>query len=421
VSALALLPALALAVLGTAWAVARSFAPWLQVVVALVAVASLSLALARRRGSAKREREPARGAWLLALAAAAAAALFAVETARNPEGGWDAWGHWNRMARALVRAPAQSPLPFSAELAAAHPDYPLLLPGAVAAGWDLAGREGWLWPAAVAALFALMLAAALHQGLGASRHVATALLVGVPCFPALTANQYADGPLAALWALGAVQGIRAMELARDGAPSRAPWLASGFCLAMAAWTKNEGALLLGLLPLFLALELPRGTRLASAASFLAGAAAPLTVLVGFKATLAPKNDLLEAVGLETLARLAEPARWLELARETGLHLVRFKDWGLTLPAVLVAAIWLWRWGKSDPGCRVLARAVAGVLVAYALILTTTPLDPGFHLKTALGRLLFQVWPLLLLWSGRAWEARSAASASATPSGPPSPS
>src|SRR5579871_5924244 len=72
---------------------------------------------------------------------------------RHPHGDWDAWAIWNLRARFFYRGGEQWTAAFSPLLSWSHPDYPLLIPGAVARGWTYAGRETMLVPWLIACLF----------------------------------------------------------------------------------------------------------------------------------------------------------------------------------------------------------------------------------------------------------------------------
>src|SRR5262249_40595038 len=57
----------------------------------------------------------------------------------NPYGRWDAWAIWNLHAKFLAAPSAAWRGMFDAALGWSQPDYPLLLPSAVARGWTFAG------------------------------------------------------------------------------------------------------------------------------------------------------------------------------------------------------------------------------------------------------------------------------------------
>src|SRR5258708_34030247 len=90
------------------------------------------------------------------LAFAIATGAFAVAVSVNREGIWDAWALWNLRARFLFRGgPEFWRDAFSPHILWSHPDYPLLLSGAIALCWTIAGAESALAPQLIAALFGL--------------------------------------------------------------------------------------------------------------------------------------------------------------------------------------------------------------------------------------------------------------------------
>lgn len=181
----------------------------------------------------------------LALAAAAAAALVAVvalRIARFPHGGWDAWATWEVKARFLSYGEPWWRGALDPETS--HHDYPALLPSAVARLWLYAPGSGALAPAAVACAYGLSAVAVPAAVLLALRGpvaggLAGLLVAGTIDVPRWAASQYADVPLAVLFALG--MGLLLLASARS---ARGPAALGAAALGLATWTKNEGTLML---------------------------------------------------------------------------------------------------------------------------------------------------------------------------------
>ncbi|MCF8053962.1 MAG: hypothetical protein K9K75_01915, partial [Deltaproteobacteria bacterium] len=73
----------------------------------------------------------------------------------SPHGKWDAWTIWNLHARFIFRGGANWYSYITPELLWSHPDYPLLLPLAVARVWLYVGTETQVAPALIAGIFGL--------------------------------------------------------------------------------------------------------------------------------------------------------------------------------------------------------------------------------------------------------------------------
>jgi 4-amino-4-deoxy-L-arabinose transferase-like glycosyltransferase len=326
-------------------------------------------------------------------ACAVAVALFAEHTARFPDGGWDAWMIWNLRARFLYRAgPAGSAVfaAFSPDLVFwAHQDYPWLVPGLVAQGFFAAGSESPIIPALIAAAFAALAVSLLVLTLRELRGTAWGLLGGLvlastPCLIAFTANQQSDVPLGAVLLLGT--STLAIALERDDARLFA---LAGAGASLAAWTKNEGALYL--LALVAALLLHGERR--RVGRFLLGTAPVIALFAGFKLFVAHANDLTRS-SETALQRLFSLQRWGELGLASLRRLVYFQNWALWLPAFLVA-LWLLPrpWRKST---RVLLTALGLALAALYPVFILQPHPLLWFFRTAIDRLLIQLWPTAVL-------------------------
>jgi hypothetical protein len=198
-------------------------------------------------------------AWLrrtvtVALAIALCAGLYSaiMRTLAHPHGdGWDAFSIWNLHARFLFRGGSHWRDGFTPVLPWSHPDYPLLLPAAIAHFWSCLGHDSPAVPAVIGLLFTfgtvglLFSALTILQGRMPAMLGATALLA-TPSFIEQGTSQYADVPLAFFYLATVVLFCLQDNLPDDGNaphPSRLLVLA-GSTAALAAWTKNEGLLFL---------------------------------------------------------------------------------------------------------------------------------------------------------------------------------
>ncbi len=353
----------------------------------------------------------------LAFAACLAVALTAIteHVLRLPDGAWDGWMLWTSKARFLFRAGDDVTPMFSPALAEAqfrtHPDYPLLLPGLVAQGFALAGGESPWVPALLSVLFAALCVAlllALLRELRGPRAalVAACALLTTPVLIPLAAAQCADVPLAAfvLAATGCL-----LLAARDPAMASRWLLIGGLFAGLAAFIKNEGIACFAALTLSL-VAFPAGLRSRARwrerSCWLLGAAPALALLVWFKLSFAPPNDLAQVPPGAALARVFDWARLAQVALAIARRLVYFQDWALHLlgAAALLVSLLLRRGRAALGAVKPAAAAVALIFAADALALLVTPHELAWQLKS-LDRLIFQCWPATLLWLSLLPEAR----------------
>lgn len=297
----------------------------------------------------------------------------------NPSGQWDAWSIWNLRAKFLASpepARAWSPL-----LTNTHPEYPLLVSGAVA----VTGSAE-----AVAILFFASLIAVVTGGLAIARGPLAGLVAGltVASTGALiheVASQYADVPLAAYMACSVI------FLLID----RPVW--AGVFAGLAAWTKDEGALfcvvLLILLMILRRRSLPR---------VMLGMLPGGLIFAGFKLFLAPHVTSQFSAG--TLSRLMNLGRWEVVLGGVATQIVSLGA-GWFHPMFIVAALAIGvgiRGGHEDARrdgrfstlfCTTLAVAM---LAGYCAGMVASHDDAAWQTGTAAGRLMVQWWPLAVI-------------------------
>lgn len=388
--------------------------PW-RFVVATGAVALL-VGLGRRREAAPPPAQTPAPRLPVALgsAALAVAALLAVRAAvafrvEVPEGAYDAVATWNLRARLLHGSGAD----WVAALDATN--YPLLLPGAIAAAWAWLGETAAAIPHGLGAAFTASSALVLTLALGAQRRAfglgAAALLLVTPTFLVEGLSQEADVPVAALLVAAA-----AMLASRLGGRPAPPPEAAGVVVGLAAWTKNEGALWAALV---LGSWLLAGGRRSwrDLPRVLAGAAPALAAWALFKLLAAPARGLGAATYFEGdwPGRLRVGGRWREVA---GALFERFDPlhpgfaWGIAWLVVGAAALLaLGTAGFAARGpdgieARFWGVLVAGYLAALLPLYVLTPLALDWHLATSLDRLLLQLYPSALA-AAAAWAATAA--------------
>ncbi|MEM7583442.1 MAG: hypothetical protein AAF560_08690 [Acidobacteriota bacterium] len=324
----------------------------------------------------------------------------------QPFGFYDAVAIWNVRAFFLFRS--QGDLgELYADLKFGHPDYPLLLPGTLAAQYSLLGREDVAIPQVTGLLFALSACLALallvarYSALPAA--VSAAVLIAVtPCFWRWLYAQYADLPLAYLLLLATLTLASQLE-----APTRRlPATLAGFCFGLLTWIKNEGLVLAFLLAVSLVLVLlvTRDLRrewLQRGVWFGIGALPVLTALGLFKMFWSPQNET--GMFLQgAIAKVLTWERWWIIIRALFAELnpvTGIAAWGLLWPFVIVAGVIFWRQRRAVGRPHLMISAM--VVLAWATWFTIylcTPADLEWHLGSSLKRLMLQLAPLTLAWS-----------------------
>jgi Dolichyl-phosphate-mannose-protein mannosyltransferase len=360
----------------------------------------------------------------ISCAIAVGAALYSsiLRVMVHPHGdGWDAFSIWNLHARFLFRGNAAWRDGFSSLIPWAHPDYPLLLPAAIAHLWSYLGRENQSVPATVGLLFTFSTIALLFSSLEFLRGRTIAMLgaftlSSTPFFIEQSASQYADVPTSYFY-LAAISllCLHTRETSRNQTSHRYGFVILGSIAAsLAAWTKNEGWSFLCALAAAQILELLRSRyslrnripafppsnqyKLTTSKScwIFASAAVPvLLVVLTFKHFIAPAGDLF-GDRQTALHNLADPARYWIIVQWYAKELLRFGDWFLVPGTIALAVFYfLVRRGEEkppEPGLRTGALTLLFTASVYFFVYMITPHDIYWHLRFSLNRVFLQLWP-----------------------------
>jgi hypothetical protein len=141
------------------------------------------------------------------------------------------------------------------------------------------------------------------------------------------------------------------------------------------------------------------TALHSLSALAMGMLPVLILIVYFKLHIAPDNDLVSGQSAQTtLARISDPSRYGQILAAFFHGLLAFDRWQI-YPLLLAAYMGLngitRRTADRFAGMTILA-VVLTMIGGYFCVYLSTPHDLHWHLKTALHRLLLQVWPATLL-------------------------
>lgn len=355
----------------------------------------------------------------LSLLAALYSAL--VHALARPYGsGWDSFAIWNLHARFLFRAGPDWRAGFSPLTPWSHPDYPLLLPAAIAHFWTVLGRETPAVPTIIGLVFTFSTVALLFSGLDLLLNRTTALLgamclLSTPFFIDLGTWQYADVPLS-FFILATLVLVHLHDQWLGSAIDRRSMLAlAGLAAGFAAWTKNEGVLFL--LAILLARiwrvsrqSSPPSGPLLRIAPLLLSIAPIFALIVFFKRAIAPPGDLFSDPAT-MLHKLADSSRYWAVLKWYAKEFVRFGEWWLIpIPILMLVLYYPMRrtLGSQQPETPVpdprttsteqtetlhaSAAALLLTLAGYFFIYLITPRDIYWHLRFSLSRLFLQLWP-----------------------------
>lgn len=331
-------------------------------------------------------------------------ASFVFLSVKKPHGEWDAWAIWNLRARFLFRGGDQWTNAFSGLMEAARPDYPLLVPSAIAGLWTCIGNDTVLVPVLLSFLFTFATVGLAVSSLSLLRgktqaFLAGAILLGTPFLITHGTSQYADVPLAFFFL-----GTLILLALHDKLPeSRYNFLVlAGLTAGLAAWTKNEGIIFIAAIAVarLIIVTPKKGLRsyLRQMLSFTAGLAPVLLIVIYFKLRLAPANYLMAQGSQTTLQKLMDVSRHLQVWNAFAKEFVDFGGWAVSVPLLLIFYILLSGVSikeKEKPGIIASLLVLVFMLVAYAFTFVVTPFDIAWQLGTSLNRLLLQLWPSLI--------------------------
>jgi 4-amino-4-deoxy-L-arabinose transferase-like glycosyltransferase len=347
---------------------------------------------------------------LFVAAVVSAIAVFVSQSLRQPHGEWDAWAVYNMKARFLFTAGDYWRDLFSEPTGWTSPDYPLLIPAAIAACWTLMGRETVAVPILIALLFTFATIGVVYRSVSLLRGKSQGLLAGLvlACTPFLIlhgASQYTDIPLAFFFSAT----IALLHL-QDLLPERKYkflhyrfFMLAGVMVGLSTWTKNEGLLfLVAILAARFAVFVPKnGLRvfLRQVVNIAIGLIPVLLVVIYFKVTLATPNRMLfPPQGPSFFEKLLDSSRYWIILDAFITNAFSFGNWAASFTALLLFYLLLLGIGiKQNEGPCIAASLIAlGIMIAgYFMIYVLSPLDLSVHLGTSLNRVLLQLWPSIV--------------------------
>ncbi len=333
-------------------------------------------------------------------------ATFIAYTNANPHGRYDAWAIWNVRARMLARAGEHWKTIFIPQVF--HADYPLLVPLTIARSWVLAGTESQRIPPAVAGLFTFASAGILVGSLFSLGKKQISWLAGIiflstPWVIYFGSLQFADLPLAAC----ILAASTCLCLGLIDRPNVSRWLIlAGLSAGLAGWTKNEGQLfllvflLIACCSVFLAFKQSNPLKLLISKMTL-GLLLPLVVILLFKFTLAPANDVVDTGNLNpAISQILSLPRYGEVIQALQEYPKGFGGWAIPIPFVFII-FWLLLKPQvireNKDAALTLAALLWLQLVGYFIVYVITPHDLQAHINQSYDRLLMHLYPSFLLF------------------------
>lgn len=317
--------------------------------------------------------------------------ISATVSLRKPQGAWDSWMIYNRVARFIYRGGDHWIDAFSPELYwFFHADYPPMIALNVASGWGALRQETVRIPMLIGGSFLFGSAGLLFAGLNAYKTLGQAslallVLFSVSGFIEIGSKQVADVPLSFfILATGILFFLYTERRKRE------LLVLAGLSAGLAAWAKNEGIVFV--LVSLIGLGAASWNKLKQIFPwYFLGLLVPLTILVYFKVVLAPPGDLF--VGFANrVSQITEIYRHQEILKQLRLDLISLLNWKLLVVYALILGV---ERPVNDFSAYLACLIIILLqLIGYYSILLVSPHPVLWHLS-ALSRLLLQIGPLIV--------------------------
>lgn len=295
-------------------------------------------------------------------------------------GQWDAWAIWNLDATFLTSPHYWKNLFLDRNFA--HPDYPLLVPSAIAFFNRLLLQWQNIFVSYGFHFFITLLIPVLIYLETYRRSIfiaglALILFATNEFFIEQGISQLADTPLAFFLLCALV------SMKHHKEDKRMLTLSAAF-LGLCMWTKNEGAIIAAVFALYHFKELFGTGRIRYT---LAGFAIPFLTWVVFKLVYAPGNDMVAAQGQDSLQLAMQTGRYKMIYNFFIDNINKyFRD--MKYGVLIYLALCILR--RRMPDKRLLM--LLTILIVYLLVYVVTPYNLEWHLFTSQLRLIHQLMP-----------------------------
>ena len=327
--------------------------------------------------------------------------IFVLRSVENPHGEPDAWTFWNSRARLFFRAGEQWQEIFSSGNWS-FPKYPQLLPMNIVRLWSVSRKETLTSPIVIAFLFTFasvgMLTTALITLRGRSQgYLGGLLLTSTPYFLKHGASQYADVPFGCYVLMTFI-----LVTLYNRKPKHVSGMLAlvGMAAGFAAWTKEEGWLLLGAIlgaRWIVLLGLKGGVRRNrhEILTFFSGYMPIFLVIISFKTFIAP-SSIPFSRQMALFERLTDLSRYLITTKAFLKVLVEPYSLVLSVPIVVVFVYSIFLGIDlpkiKQPGVLTALLIPGEMMIGYFFVYITTSHELQWLISTSLNRLFLQIWP-----------------------------
>ncbi|MBI2669811.1 MAG: hypothetical protein HYX20_01530 [Candidatus Yanofskybacteria bacterium] len=308
-------------------------------------------------------------------------------------GYWDAWAIWNTKAKFLTSENWQQL--FSPQIKWMHPDYPLLLPSIVAAGWSVSNTFNPVVPFVVALLFSWSIYLLVKDWISHLFNnsvygvLGGLLMISLPAFLRWSGSQYADIPLANFILLG-------VTLLYFSTKNLSVFI-SGSAFGMAIFTKNEGLLYFVLILasfIYTFWRINKKIPFKSVMLLLGGA------LPGILSSLVVKNYATRNEFITNFPNIISSISFhrIFLILEGFLReFLAWKEWIVFWIIAIIFLVFLHKREKEHYFWNTFFTVLIVLcFVSFFFIYLVTPQDVVWHIQTSFNRLLIQIFPLVIV-------------------------
>ncbi len=340
---------------------------------------------------------------------------FVLRVLNDPHGSWDAWNIYNLGARFIFRGSAEWATAFSNPYDWSLPDYPLLIQGNVARIWSYVGYETLMAPVLQAfgftsatvmlTVFSVSRLQNKNQGL-----IAGMVLLGTPFFIYSGSSLIADVPVG-FYILATVVLYCFIDEGSEKKPGLV--LLCGVMAGLAAWTKNEGLLLIIsiLFARFIVITLQKGSGafFKEAVIFTSGLTPVLIIIAYFKFQLASpnivhlKDQLASPVTLiftqdfnALFNSLTDISKYIIIGKTFLVKFYELEKWMLIVFPAFILLMGRSDKNRNNPGIYTSLLILMIMICGYFTVFLVYPLDNlEWLLETTAKRLLLQILPSLI--------------------------
>lgn len=341
--------------------------------------------------------------------------IFIIKSLNHPHGSWDAWNIYNLGARFVYRGGMAWTSAFSDSHFWTLPDYPLLLQCSIARSWNYAGIETMLIPLLLAFQYTVASICLLLLSIKRFRDMkqgvlAGMVLLGMPLYLSHGANQVADVPMS-FYILTVIVLFCIKDEMKDETSGLI--LICGMAAGFAAWTKNEGFVLVFFIPPIRYFTVGRNLGVKyffkETMVYFMGLFPVLMIIIYFKMKVSapeasptitemvsPLTPIFNQDMGDLVRNLTDMSKMILITRVFLLEFLTIAKWML-----LPLAGWFLFQGRIQrerlrPGINTSAAILGILLAAYLAVFLLYPLDNiEWLLETTVTRLLIQILPAVI--------------------------